>query len=210
MIAPIDVQADLDAGPVYVALHSLSDTQFDRANRRALERAVTAARTVAVNYAKQKLTLPVERIRKGLRISVRERTADVYASARPVGLVHYRARQTRGGVTFQIQRGGKRQRLRHAFLATVKAGGDGAHLGVFTRATGEKVPSSKRVKGTDRARRLPIREVFTTNLAQVMRDAPVREAMRARALEVYTTTIAAEVRFRLQRSRRATASPAAP
>jgi hypothetical protein len=100
-------------------------------------------------------------------------------SGKPVPLAEYPVRATRQGVMVEVNKG-KRKLVRGAFIRTMKSG----HKGVFRR------------KG---ARRLPLRELFTTRVSDVFNDAGFVPAVHTIAQNKFQTTFARLFAMNLQK-----------
>jgi hypothetical protein len=114
-------------------------------------------RTATVRHVRDRKRLRARTVREAIRLRRESRGLEVVISGRPVPLAAYPHRQTARGVTANINRGAA-TRLPGAFTVTF----GGGHYGVFRRV--------------GRAR-LPIREVFTSTVADVVRDTGVPEGL---------------------------------
>lgn len=110
--------------------------------------------------------LPTSRKGSMSRIDSLEWRMDV--SGKGVPMKTYPARQTKKGVTVQVN-AGKRKLVKGAFIARMKSG----HVGVFMRM-GKK--------------RLPIEELYSSTLAHVFRDADVIPKVQGIAQSAFTST----------------------
>lgn len=105
---------------------------------------VAATRQIAKEYAVKKTVV-------AKRFAVRMRgkqLAELVAKSRTskssrIPVLDFGAKQLKSGVTFRIAKGGKRQKLKHAFIATMASG----HQGVFQREYGGR--TIKEVMGID-------------------------------------------------------------
>lgn len=145
------------------------ETAMKRAGNEAL-RAMKAASTRSVRQRKR---VRVARVNKGLPLTYPKTSAlaslawrmDVSGAAVP--LADYPSRQTRKGVSVAVNNG-KRKVVKSAFLATMTSG----HQGVFVR-TGKS--------------RLPIKELFSTTIADVFGDDGMIPAVQNRAQSVFAS-----------------------
>lgn len=120
---------------------------------RGLNRTATSARTEISRSLSKRIGLKIKDVRDKLslqRASYSNWRSAVRISGKKIGLIKFRVRQTKKGVTYK--HGRKRVLVRHAFIATMKTG----HRGVFLR------------KGIER---LPIKEIRGPSLAQVFTGA---------------------------------------
>lgn len=83
-----------------------------------------------------------------------------------LAIYDFAARQTRGGVSFQVLKGNGRRTFRHAFFATMSSG----HTGVFARKRGEfsMVMNSKTGRMVKKTK---INELFTADPVSMMKKA---------------------------------------
>jgi hypothetical protein len=86
-----------------------------------------------------------------------------------VPVMAFNPRQVKAGVSVAINQG-KRKTIKHAFIATMKSG----HTGVFRRVGGTKS--------------LPIRELYTTRVADLFTDAGMIPAVVAQTLRAFDVT----------------------
>lgn len=163
------LRVTLDIDPLLGSIKRLGTGLAGKAITRSLNRTIAGVKTDATRAVVAELTLKPKDIRRDLsvrraRLTQLEAALDV--RIRPTGLIKFRARQTRRGVTVQVKKRGGRQRLRHSFIAKMPSG----HVGVFTRRKG--------------AGRLPIGELFSTSAGRYLDDdqvlAPIGEAAQAR------------------------------
>lgn len=128
------------------------------ASKRIRER-----KRIAPKYIRRAITL---RKSKGGDISDMEFAVDV--SGEPVALAAYPARQTKRGVSVEVNRG-KRSIVKGAFIATMKSG----HKGVFKRT------------GTAR---LPIRELFGSRPVDALLHKGEADSVAARGAKSLSET----------------------
>lgn len=149
-------------------------TRLDEATRRAAQMAgssaIRAMRAEGSRRIRERKAMKVGHIGKALTIvyptSKEQLIWKVRASGNIVPVAAFPHRQTKRGVSVEINKG-SRSFIRSAFVATLKSG----HEGVFRR-TGKA--------------RLPIKEAFTTRVADAFRDALPAVTERGRA--VFTST----------------------
>jgi hypothetical protein len=105
---------------------------------RAINDTATHTRAEAVRRIREDWNVKAGTVREAfsIRKATRDRlVAEVSASAQPIGLIHFGARQTRTGVSYKLKKFG-RNTLKHAFIATMGSG----HRGVFLRRTKKRLP----------------------------------------------------------------------
>lgn len=122
----------------------------------------------------------------------------VRASGAPMPLAEFPHRQTKRGVSVMVNKG-SRLTVQGAFVATMKSG----HEGIFRRMGVASRSPIQRYKGFARyagQKRQPIKELYTTTVADVFRDAS-GSAIR-RGQEVYRTAFTRLVPIEVAKSRR--------
>lgn len=156
--------------------------KVQRASVRAMNRAISAARTVMAREISRDLNVRVGVVREALRFrqaSFARPEANLGASrVKRIGVIDlgasgpYPSRGRGRGVSWRNE--GTRKRDPHAFIAVMPTG----HRGVFKRTS---------------ARRLKIRELMGPSLGQVFRQ--FRPAGVARLMEVFDQAFGHEFRF---------------
>lgn len=128
-----------------------------RATMRAGAEAIRKTKTEVARRVRARKAIKAATIKKGLVLRFPPPGTDTAAaewrinvSTRPIPMGAYPIRQTRTGVTVQINRGASKL-VRGAFIATMKSG----HRGVFMR----------RGKA-----RLPLKELYSSRISDVVRD----------------------------------------
>jgi hypothetical protein len=158
--------AALEAGPLKAALKRAlrkAGATALRDMRSEASKRIRARKRIRSKYITRALTLARP---KGGDIATMEWA--VKASGDPVPLIAYPARQTRKGVSVEVNRG-KRTLIKGAFIATMKNG----HRGVFQR------------KGKAR---LPIRELLGSRPVDALLHAGEADAVAARGGESFGAT----------------------
>lgn len=164
--------------------------EMDAAGRIAGDEALKTARAWVITYARnrkelqqpRRITRALKNIkpRRGahfgdMRWELRVLPIDMPMAAYP----HSPVPGIGGGVRAEINKG-QPQLVKHAFLATVKgvskAGEVSLHKGIFVR------------DGTKSS--LPIRQLFTSSVADVLHDGLAHKEIQERAQEVYGVTFA--------------------
>lgn len=134
------VSAKLDTRPLERRLRVLKKSTGRRALARALNVGLAGLVAESKAEAKKATTLKAGRVNQAFRkqrARVGRGHAELGIGTQPVPLIHFRARpMKRGGVSFQVKRQGGRQRLKHAFVATMPSG----HEGVFERNLKKQIP----------------------------------------------------------------------
>lgn len=146
-----------------------------RALRKAGVEAIRRARAESNRYVRSRKRMKVKDSSRGLVMvfpksskNIEDLVWRLKFSGKPVPVINYGSpRQTRKGVTVSINKG-KRVLIRHAFIATMRSG----HEGVFKR-TGKK--------------RLPIRELYSSSVADVGSDAGYLESVAQKASVTFET-----------------------
>ena len=127
-----------------MVLRSIKKT-FDEVKREtqkaevaALNRSVTSALGHTIRFIREGYNLKAKDIRsqtKIIKANHNKPTVELRVNEKAIGLIMFRAHQTRKGVT-AAQRKGKRHRYQHAFIANSKKGGQR----VFIRRTEQPLP----------------------------------------------------------------------
>ena len=133
--------------------------QSDRAARMAGSSALRAMRAEASRQIRERKAIKVAMLTRALKMEFPSDSGTRYvwtlsASSAPMPVAAYSHRQTRLGVSVEINVG-RRVLIKHAFVARMRSG----HVGVFYRLG---------------KARLPIDEAYTTRISDVFKDvAPV-------------------------------------
>jgi hypothetical protein len=139
-----------------------SDAALFRALKRAGSEAAKAMRAEASRHIRERKRFKVKDVNRGLPLltprgnTIESLVWTMRASGKPVPLATFPARQTRKGVSVEVNRG-QRKLVKSAFLATMKSG----HTGVFVRQG---------------KARLPIRELYTSKISDVLQDTGAAES----------------------------------
>lgn len=146
---------------------------------RATNRSMAESKTNAARKVNQKVNLTITKIKKDIKVNKMHKgnlNGNIYSSGFPLPLINYGARQTQKGVTVKVLRAGKRDLVKHAFIATMKSG----HKGAFWR---EKIGGGKNIwkagkrisiptweKNDPRSRkfRLKIKELYGPRMQDVL------------------------------------------
>lgn len=134
--------------PVRITLTSTTDQALARLAQvapvriaRALNRASTSARVVVAQAIAKDMGIGASVIRERIRIRQarpENLVTSLGASPKRIPLMDFAARQTTHGVTYRGKNG--RQKLPHAFLATMGSG----HTGVFERRGKPRLPIAEK------------------------------------------------------------------
>ena len=123
---------------------------FERVASRAINKTATTVRSRTVKAISRGSGIKQKTVRQKTilrKAGYKKLSATISILRKGIPMMDLSARQTKKGVTFRnAWQGGKRQKLRHAFISTMSSG----HKGVFERM------------GTGR---LPIRELFAPSIA---------------------------------------------
>ena len=142
------MELDVSIKGLNSALRTFDPKKVTSAARMAVNEAVTAGRTAADREVRKHWNLKTNRtkqqITKGKKASNTTLTSSIVISGRPIDLINFGAkgsrgkagkrRTGRGGVTVSIHKG-KRTTLPHAFITQT-----GAHTGVFERVRRSRLP----------------------------------------------------------------------
>lgn len=154
---------------------------------RAINRSAASAQTAAVRVISRDLGARARDVRDKVRLTPARSNAleaTLTATGRRIPLISFRARgpepsRGRGGGVAYVMRG-SRQRLPHAFIATMRSG----HRGVFRRIG---------------VARLPVIELFGPSIPQVLARRAIQNAVLTRYSEVLPGNLQHEIEFELRR-----------
>jgi len=158
--------------------------------RMATNDSMAGVRTESVKLIGGKVTAKAAVIRKHFSIkkmSVNDLSANITCAGTPVPLISYSARSVKKGVSVKVLKSGKRDIVRHAFIAKMRSG----HEGVFWREENIrgkkwrvgvkiKLPAPSKATGL-RKYQLPIRELYGPRIPDVFDDADIMTPILANA-----------------------------
>ena len=111
-----------------------------------LNKVAVQARNAAVKAIRRSRNIPASRLKRNLKVTRRARKgsllAEITAVGKSAGLINYKARQIKKGVSAEVIKGDRKVH-EDAFIATVLHGG----RGVFKRKGPKKVPTQGRYLG---------------------------------------------------------------
>lgn len=193
----VTVNVTSNANSVIMEMQAMATEMREKATVRALNKTMEQVRTQAsravraegynLKAATIKAAMKMHRARAG------QLWARLVASGKPVPLMQYGARQTRKGVSVNVQKG--RKLIPGAFIARMRNG----RVGVFVRD--EKAARRPRMKSNKYAD-LPIRELFGPSVPAGLANAKVQEALQRLIEEKFPQILASEARFVIERSGR--------
>lgn len=200
----VSVKADVER--VRAALRELDRAAIPKSSYRAINHALGKTRTAANSAIRDTLALRAGEVRKHLRPMRANRstqTATLTAtSGKATPVILLRARQVKGGVTYQVGRRGRRL-IPGAFIQTMPGG----HVGVFRRTKGSthkgtprRVKTGKHV-GKLYKPQIPIKEQFAPSIRAVFDTEHVRNAMEATARGAWRHEFERLIRRELDRLR---------
>ena len=142
---------------------------------RAINKVLAGARTESARQISGEIKIKVATARKGMIIdkaTFEKWVGTITLSARRIPLIEFAARELKkGGVSYRIEKSGKRKRIPRAFIATMPTG----HKGVFRRKpTGTSVGGAiVRRADSPLVGRLPIGEMRGPSIKEVFKNAPI-------------------------------------
>jgi hypothetical protein len=175
-------------------VQALRNAGLERGLTRAVSRAggdaIRAARVASSRSVRERKRMKLGRVNaalvltfpKGSKQHIDDLVWRMDASGAPVPVADYPHRQTKRGVSVSINKG-RRVLLSGAFVATMRSG----HVGVYRR------------RG---AKRLPIDEVFTTRVSDVLKNDGLMERLHTRAQEVFSSSFARLLPLELAKTKR--------
>lgn len=168
--------------------------EMDAAARIAGDEALKTARAWVITYVRNKKAVQPKRINQSMK-SVKPRKGTHFSDMRwelavrpipmPMAAYPHQAEgglKVGGGVRVEINKG-KPVLVKHAFVATLKNG----HSGIFVR---EPHAVSRPAPNKFGRTSLPIRELFTSTIADVLHDALAQQQIQEHSQQVYATTFA--------------------
>jgi len=182
--------------------HELSASIIPDATRNAINRALIATRTAASKHIREEYNVAAGEIRATFRLQ--RATSDrleglAISRGFRIPLSRFRASQTKRGVTVNVKKSTGRRLLSRTFF-----GSGSLPSSRLFRRTGE--PKRRPTKGTYAGRmtrdgrpylREPIKQLFGPSIPHMLATIGVQQQVLARAEEVYTSTLANELRFRI-------------
>lgn len=170
-------QADLYN--VKTLLHGLSNA-VPKITRMAVNKTLAGVRTDAVNEVSKVITPTKTKIRASISVKKMGSANDsayVRCAGRRMALIHFKARQTKKGVTVQVLKKEPRSLIKHAFIMTMKSG----HKGVFWRkdwgGTRQPVRPGRKYGVLPKMYRLPMSERFSLAVPEVLGHPPTIKAV---------------------------------
>lgn len=175
--APTHITVEYDTRDLAVLLTRDVQTALGRALMAAGGDSIRGSKTLASKRMRLSKRIRLSRVREGLPLIFPEASAKragrflwrMRISGEAIPLIDYSPRQTKKGLTVKINRSGGRKLIKHAFLAKMSSG----HKGAYLRRNKE---------------RLPIDELFSTNIAQFFNDSTILEPIQKKAERQFTDT----------------------
>lgn len=173
----------------------------EKVTARAVNKTLAGVRTDSVNEISKVITANKKIIRKAFsiyRASPRKLTARVESRGEPLGLIHFRARQTKKGVTAQVLKKKPRKLYKGAFIATIKNAEN-----VFWRKYHE-APSRPPRPGVKYRRlpkkyRLPIQRLTGPRIPDIMGKPATLKRIQAKANERLKKNLKHELDYMLSK-----------
>ncbi len=103
----------------------LGGKKADTVMARAVNRTLTSVRAQCARKIGEDITPKISTIKAHIKQKKAYKTNPIgwlECSGRPLNLIHYRARQTKKGITVQVKKNKPRALLRHAFIADIGGG----------------------------------------------------------------------------------------
>uniref|UniRef100_A0A6M3J2P2 Putative minor tail protein n=1 Tax=viral metagenome TaxID=1070528 RepID=A0A6M3J2P2_9ZZZZ len=144
---------------------------YPRVLTRSINKALTGARTDAVGEIAKDLNLTKTRIRKDfstINANYSTLSGKLVSTGKPVGLIEFKARQTKKGTGFQVKKTGKRTVISSAFIQTSN--------------TAKNVFIRKRISGKKRVARLPIERLSGPRIQDIYAKPEIYDATRGSGL----------------------------
>jgi hypothetical protein len=174
-----------DFAKAHIALAGVKNG-VPRVMMRAINKTIAGVRTDAVKEISGEITATQKVIRG--RFVIRKATmanqgGEVITTGRPLGLIHFKARQTKKGVSVQVKCKSKRTLLKHAFIAVTKGGAKN----VFWRKWKEPRTTGRGIIGAParlpECYRLPLERLTGPRVQDIFDDPPIMAAVLKKAQE---------------------------
>lgn len=209
-------QIDVDA---VKAMLGECKTVPEKVISRALNKTLTGIKTDASTEIRAILNAKKSDVDDTFKVtnsSVADMSCKFVSTGKPLPLMTFGARQTTKGVSVQVKKTVARSVVAGSFLATMKSG----HQGVFWRKWHEKGVSKSGFESQanrvgyfwsvkaqrfvpmallPQSFRLPIKELFSSRVPDVLSDPPVLDVVIAKANERLVTNLDREVNYELSR-----------
>jgi len=176
---PISVHVDNQSlYNVRTMLSGLADA-VPKITQMAVNKAISGVKTDATNEVAAVITATKTKIREAIttrKMTSKNSHAYVRCEGKPLGLIHFGARQTKKGVTVKVLRSEPRGLIKHAYIATMKSG----HKGVFWRdwtGTRRPVKPGRAYGALPRKYRLPMSERYSLAVPNVLGYPPTIRAV---------------------------------
>ena len=185
------MELKIDLKGVGAVKRMLDPKLVKKAEPRAINKTGKMARTaqskeirIIYNITAKRLNKELEKVSGPNRATVSKPRAIIRArklTKRNPGLQHYSAKQTKKGVSYRIHKDKGRQKLPHAFKATMSRGG----VGVFIRTNKKRLPIVRKtgpsvVQMMERVGIKPIKRSVNKNFARLFRHEYQRELDRSK------------------------------
>lgn len=178
-----------------------------RVMSRSINKVLSSARTESARQIAGEIKVKVTTARRGmiiLKATFEKWFGTITLSARRIPLIEFGARELKkqGGVSYRIEKEGKRKRIPRAFIATMPTG----HKGVFMRKPiGVKKGSAiVRRRGAPLVPRLPIGELRGPSIKDVFRNAPaIIAAVTQKAATGLQKEVSRQIELQLKRGNNA-------
>lgn len=199
-------QRSLDASKLVMA--QLNGV-FGKVVSRAINKSLVSVRAAATDEIAKDLNLTKTKIRESFTLknaTQADASGFVTSRSKPIPLIEFSGTRAlaRGGVSVQVKKTGTREKLLHAFIATMRSG----HRGVFERRETiyQGKPWRKNVNYAALAKMgviesLPIDQLYGPRITDEYAKGPVLAVVQAKADEVYTKNLEHELDYELSRVR---------
>lgn len=171
---------------------------------RSVNKTLIGVRTDSVREIGKVITPKAKVIRKTFKVhraTVSNLSAKVRSKGKPLGLIHFRARQLKRGVSLQVKKKKARSVIPHAFIRTITS-----HPNVWKRYyVNEKLFPVKPVKpgrkygAMPKKYRLPIYRMAGPRVPDIMSNKPVMNAIQQKADKRLDKAFSHELEFMLSR-----------
>lgn len=178
---------------------------YSKVVSRSLNRTITGVRTDSVKEIQNVITPKATVIRKTFKMVKATKVsliAAVKSSGGPLPLIHYKARQTKRGVTVQVKKKSSRALFPGAFIATMPKS---KHVGVFQREYKDKrLPAKKARTGLaygalPKKYRLPIKQLYGPRVPDIMENTDVMKPILKKAGDRLQKELNSQLNFEMSK-----------
>jgi len=167
---------------------------------RSVNKTLVGVRTDSVREIGKVITPKAKVIRKSFKVyraTISNLSAKVRSKGKPLGLIHFRARQIKRGVSLQVKKKKARSVIPHAFIRTVK-GAKNVWMRYYYGPRRPRKPGRK-YGAMPKKYRLPMYRMAGPRVPDIMSNKPVMRAIQEKADKRLDKAFNHELEFMLSR-----------